>query len=101
MSKRCGYGILSALVAALLAPHAYADEQQPATPATPAPASAPAAPAESSVPAEQADRKPILERYNDGIVIWQTPDDVQVPFMLKFNLNTEQQRDLVEYLKSL
>jgi hypothetical protein len=69
-----------------LAP-AHAEEQQPAAPAPPAQAAAPAA--ESSISAEPADRKPILDRYNDGIVIWQTPDDVQVPFMLKFNLNTQ------------
>jgi hypothetical protein len=89
MSKRCGYGVLSALMAALLAPRAYAGEQQAATPVTPAQGATPATAAESSIPAEQADRKPILERYNDGIVIWQTPDDAQVPFMLKFNLNTQ------------
>ncbi len=29
------------------------------------------------------------ERYQDGIVIWQTPKDDQVPFLLKFNLNTQ------------
>src|SRR6185295_2298189 len=90
MSKRCGYGLLSALVytlAALLAPRAGMAQPQPASPATPAPAPAPAA--ESSIPAEQADRKPILERYQDGIVIWQTPNDAQVPFLLRFNLNTQ------------
>jgi hypothetical protein len=90
MSKRCGYGLLSALVytsAALLAPRAGTAQPQPAAPATPAQAPTPAA--ESSIPGEQAERKPILERYQDGIVIWQTPDDAQVPFMLKFNLNTQ------------
>jgi len=29
------------------------------------------------------------ERYRDGMVIWQTPDDDAVPFLLKFNLNTQ------------
>jgi hypothetical protein len=29
------------------------------------------------------------ERYRDGIVIWQTPDDVKVPFLLRFNNNTQ------------
>ncbi len=30
-----------------------------------------------------------VERYQDGIVIWQTPDDDEVPFLLKFNVNTQ------------
>ena len=29
------------------------------------------------------------ERYRDGMVIWQTPDDDKFPFLLKFNLNTQ------------
>ena len=29
------------------------------------------------------------ERYKDGIVIWETPPDAQVPFLLKFNINTQ------------
>ena len=29
------------------------------------------------------------ERYEDGIVIWQTPDDAKVPFLMKFNVNTQ------------
>jgi len=29
------------------------------------------------------------ERYQDGIVIWKTPDDVKVPFLLRFNNNTQ------------
>ena len=90
MSKRRGYvGLSIPLVCATLqAPIAHAAEQQPATPSTPAQAPAPA-PAESSIPTEQAERRPILERYQDGIVIWETPADAQVPFMLKFNLNTQ------------
>ena len=28
-------------------------------------------------------------RYRDGIVIWQTPDDARVPFLLNFNINTQ------------
>jgi hypothetical protein len=28
-------------------------------------------------------------RYDDGIVIWKTPDDAKVPFLLKFNINTQ------------
>ena len=29
------------------------------------------------------------DRYRDGIVIWQTPDDARVPFLLNFNINTQ------------
>jgi len=71
MSKPRGYvGLMGALVctsAALLPPPGYA-EQQPAAPS--AAGQAPASAAESSIPAEPAERKPILERYQDGIVIW-------------------------------
>ncbi|HXV60119.1 MAG TPA: hypothetical protein VEK15_05455 [Vicinamibacteria bacterium] len=31
----------------------------------------------------------INERYKDGIVIWETPPDADVPFLLKFNINTQ------------
>ena len=36
------------------------------------------------------------DRYRDGIVIWQTPDDAKVPFLLKFNINTQ-----LRYLNTL
>ncbi len=29
------------------------------------------------------------DRYKDGIVIWETPADAKVPFLLKFNINTQ------------
>ena len=29
------------------------------------------------------------DRYQDGIVIWETPADASVPFLLKFNINTQ------------
>src|SRR5262249_15185950 len=32
---------------------------------------------------------PTNERYKDGMVIWETPADAQVPFLLKFNINTQ------------
>jgi hypothetical protein len=32
---------------------------------------------------------PITERYRDGMVIWETPAGDQVPFLLKFNINTQ------------
>jgi hypothetical protein len=36
------------------------------------------------------------DRYQDGIVIWQTSDDAKVPFLLKFNDNTQ-----LRYLNTL
>jgi hypothetical protein len=54
----------------------------PDTAAVKASAPAPASPAAQTQP--KAD-----ERYRDGIVIWQTPDDDKVPFLLKFNVNTQ------------
>ena len=36
------------------------------------------------------------DRYRDGIIIWETPPDASVPFLLKFNLNTQ-----VRYLNTL
>ena len=32
---------------------------------------------------------PIGGRYQDGIIIWKTPDDAKIPFMLRFNNNTQ------------
>jgi len=52
----------------------------------------PASPS-SSTSAEQsasaATTQTIADRYRDGIVIWQTPDDARVPFLLNFNINTQ------------
>jgi hypothetical protein len=36
------------------------------------------------------------DRYQDGIILWQTPDDAKVPFLLKFNQNTQ-----IRYLNTL
>ncbi len=36
------------------------------------------------------------DRYQDGIVIWQNSDDAKVPFLMKFNVNTQ-----VRYLNTL
>jgi hypothetical protein len=51
---------------------------------TPPPDSA-AATAPASGTAAQANG----DRYKDGIVIWETPADVKVPFLLRFNINTQ------------
>ena len=44
-----------------------------------------AAPQPASAAAPQTNN----ERYRDGIVIWETPADADVPFLLKFNINTQ------------
>jgi hypothetical protein len=36
------------------------------------------------------------DRYRDGIVIWETPEGAKVPFLLKFNVNTQ-----LRYLNTL
>jgi hypothetical protein len=47
-------------------------------------------------PASAAAPQTNNERYRDGIVIWETPDDVKVPFLLMFNINTQ-----LRYLNTL
>lgn len=65
-----------------------------AAPAAPQPLP-PAAPqtAAAAAPAAREDDAPITqalaERYQDGIVVWQTEPDAKVPFLLKFNVNTQ------------
>ena len=58
-----------------------------------------AAPAAAQPPATEPDGAPQAataatppannERYRDGMVIWETAPDAQVPFLLKFNINTQ------------
>jgi hypothetical protein len=83
--------LLSGSAALFQAPaYGQAPANAPAAPSVPAepPAPSSAAAQTSSGSAEQPDRK-ITERYQDGIVIWETPDDATVPFLMKFNLNTQ------------
>jgi len=40
-------------------------------------------------PASGTAAQPGNDRYRDGIVIWETPPDAEVPFLLKFNINTQ------------
>ncbi len=47
-------------------------------------------------PAPPKPTKPEEERYRDGIVLWQTSEDAEVPFLLKFNVNTQ-----IRYLNSV
>jgi hypothetical protein len=53
-------------------------------------------PAGTSEQPAVAAKPPTPERYGQGIVIWQTPDDVKVPFLLNFNVNTQ-----LRYLNTL
>jgi hypothetical protein len=47
-------------------------------------------------PANAAAPQSSAERYGQGIIIWQTPDDAKVPFLLNFNVNTQ-----LRYLNTL
>ncbi len=47
-------------------------------------------------PAAVAAPQTNTDRYRDGIVIWETPEDLKVPFLLKFNVNTQ-----LRYLNTL
>ena len=67
---------------------------QPPGAAQPAENSVPStAVAEASVPSPSVSpaqaRSTADEHYQDGIVIWQTPDDAKVPLLMRFNLNTQ------------
>jgi len=53
-------------------------------------ASAAGPPAPAAAPQENTDR------YRDGMVIWETGEDAQVPFLLKFNINSQ-----IRYLNTL
>jgi hypothetical protein len=81
-------GIIKAAVALTVASFAASASAQtgasePTTPAT----------ADSAGAAGQAAPAPASatnnDRYRDGIVIWETPSDARVPFLLKFNINTQ------------
>ena len=67
-------------------------KQELATPVSDIPASVARAAQSQSVSAPQTND----DRYRDGIVIWQTPDSATVPFLLKFNVNTQ-----LRYLNTL
>ena len=43
----------------------------------------------SGQPASGAAAQTSNDRYKDGIVIWETPADATLPFLLKFNINTQ------------
>ncbi|MBB3893165.1 putative coiled-coil protein SlyX [Phenylobacterium haematophilum] len=70
------------------------DARPTATAAPPAPSPTAAPPAQAALtPAPKASSasmgEKLAERYQDGIVIWQTPPDADVPFLLKYNINSQ------------
>ena len=82
---------------------------QPIGPAATADAAAPISNAASNTPQAETDSAststqpaPVVatqandERYRDGIIIWQTSKDAKVPFLLRFNNNTQ-----LRYLNTL
>ena len=54
---------------------------------TPASGQSPAGPPDSTTPVAAPQTN--TERYRDGIVIWETPEGDKVPFLVKFNINTQ------------
>ena len=64
--------------------------QSPATPDAPVAAAALTESASASAQAAAGAAPPTTnDRYKDGMVIWETPPDAKVPFLLKFNINTQ------------
>jgi len=88
-------------------PTTTSNDAQRMVPSTPTPASG-ASPASSTVPpvtgssGRAAPSAPAVvpqtddNRYRDGIVIWETAEHAKVPFLLKFNVNTQ-----IRYLNTL
>ena len=75
MSKRRAY-VTIALAFAVLTPVSTLAQGSEAQDPAPSPSPAPANPAKEP-------------RYQDGMIIWKTSDDASVPFLLKFNVNTQ------------
>ena len=62
-------------------------------------ASAPTTAPDTSVPSPVVSKQAKTaddDRYQDGVVVWKTPDDARVPFLMKFNVNTQ-----IRYLNTL
>jgi hypothetical protein len=56
----------------------------------PAGAQAPPTGSESAPPPQASvERKDKADHYQDGIIIWENPEDAKVPFLLRFNNNTQ------------
>jgi hypothetical protein len=75
---------------------------QPVVTPTTGDASVPAAnaalnpPTAVTSPANASAQPAAPERYQQGMIIWKTPDDAKVPFLLNFNVNTQ-----LRYLNTL
>jgi hypothetical protein len=52
-------------------------------------AQSPSSESDSGQTASAATPQTNNDRYRDGMVIWETPADARVPFLLKFNINTQ------------
>jgi hypothetical protein len=74
------------------------DPTKPASvaPNSEAPSGTSAAQPSGPSPPISPQQDPNNDRYKDGIIIWQTLDDAKVPFLLKFNVNTQ-----IRYLNTL
>jgi hypothetical protein len=67
------------------------------TEAAPQPTSTTASVPGNPAPQARANSANLLDpRFKDGIIIWQTPDDAAVPFLMKFNNDTQ-----LRYLNTL
>jgi hypothetical protein len=75
-----------ALVLTFFTTSAFGQSRAPDPPAPPAATDSEVASAQA---ASAAPPPAINERYRDGMVIWETPADASVPFLLKFNINTQ------------
>ena len=80
---------LTVTLVIFLASSAYAQisGSQPATPQNTTQGAEPPAPPPLTAQTQAGPKT--TERYRDGIIIWETADDADVPFLLKFNLNTQ------------
>lgn len=79
--------ILTAFLAFAVACAAAASSAQTRAPEPPPPAPADSEAAGQTAPA--AAPAAGSDRYRDGMVIWETPADARIPFLLKFNINTQ------------
>ena len=52
-------------------------------------AGTPALQTKTTAPPGTTQSQSLQERYRDGMIIWETPDDAPIPFLLKFNINSQ------------
>jgi hypothetical protein len=78
-------GLAIADVSRTALPPGPAQPADTAAPPTAAPEVSVPSPSVSATQANSTDD----DHYQDGILIWKNPDDAKVPFLLKFNVNTQ------------